>query len=78
MADPTIKIANVCERYGADTYICGTGSDKYQNNLILVDRDIKINRVSSSLEYKQFPGKRFVPNLSIIDLLFHHGENALK
>ena len=73
----TQRLVDICKELKADTYICGSGSDKYQDNDLFIENGIKVNRVSSQLEYSQFGGK-FVPNLSIIDILFHHGKKALK
>lgn len=73
----TQRLVDICKELDADTYICGTGSDNYQDNSLFIQNGIKVNQVSSQLEYSQFSGK-FVPGLSIIDLLFHHGKNALK
>ena len=66
----------ILEAVGADTYISGMGGKKYleehkfdEHGIKLVYHEFKCPR------YRQLWGD-FVPNLSVIDLLFNEGERA--
>jgi hypothetical protein len=72
----TQKIIDICKKLDADTYLSGIGGKNYIEPEIFVDNEIKLeyqNYVPK--EYKQLYGE-FIPNLSIIDLLFNLGDEA--
>jgi hypothetical protein len=73
----TEPMVNVCRALGADVYLSGFGGKNY------MDEDM-FGRAGITVRYYDFvhPTYRqlygaFIPNLSIIDLLFNHGEDSL-
>lgn len=75
----TDRLVNICKEVGADTYLSGPGGKGYLE--IEKFKKEKINVVFQEFvhpEYpQQFPKQGFVPNLSIIDLLFNCGSESL-
>jgi len=71
----TDLIIDICKAVNADTYLSGTGGGKEYND------EAKLNANGIKLlyddfhhpVYKQLWGD-FIPNLSILDLLFNHGQ----
>jgi hypothetical protein len=70
----TEKIINICRKVGCDTYISGLGAKKYldteafrKNNIKLIFDNYK------NMEYSQLWADMFVPDLSIVDMLFNCG-----
>lgn len=71
------RIINICKKFGGDHYISGpTG-----RNYIISDEEFVQNGIKLEFHhydysaYQQLYGD-FIPNVSIIDLLFNCGENA--
>lgn len=72
----TQRIIDICKKLDADVYLSGIGGKNYLDENLFKENDISLvyqNFVPR--EYKQLWGQ-FVPNLSIIDILFNEGENA--
>lgn len=74
----TARIIDICKKLNADTYLSGQGGREYldegqfsKNRVKLVYHDF------AHLEYQQCY-RPFIPYMSIIDLLFNHGENSLE
>ena len=74
----TDLLINICKEVGGDVYLSGSGGAKYQE----VE---KFERAGIRLEYSDFVhptysqvGKEFMPNLSIVDLLFNCGSDSRK
>lgn len=72
------KIINICKTLGADVFLSGTGAKSYldeeefrKNNLNVVYQEFVHPK------YPQLWGS-FVPNLSVVDLLFNCGPNAIQ
>jgi len=74
------RILGICKALDADSYISGMGlsgkkyleiTDFEQNNIKMEFHNFKYQK------YEQI-GDKFVPNLSIIDLLFNEGSNSKK
>jgi hypothetical protein len=75
----TDLIIEICKKLGADTYICGTGSKFYQDNKKIEDNNIQIEYQNyQHPHYLQRGSDKFIPGLSIIDLLFNHGKESRK
>jgi len=73
-----IKILNICKKLNADTYISGPLGRNYIDIDLFKSNGIKVlfhNFVEK--EYKQLYGD-FIPNLSVIDLLFNYGKDSMK
>lgn len=69
-------ILNICKKLGAKTYISGVFGREYLNSQLF--KDSSINLIYQSYRhppYRQL-NKAFVPNLSIIDLLFNYGKES--
>jgi len=67
-------LINICKRFGADIYLSGKGGQKYQD-------EEKFKAAGIKLEYTDFIHpvypqlwEDFIPNLSVIDLLFNCGD----
>ena len=70
----TDLLIETARKVGASTYISGEGGSNYLE--LQKFRDIKVEFQKFTLSrYNQQFGE-FVPNLSIIDLLFNEGENS--
>jgi hypothetical protein len=73
----TDLIIDICKRVRSNNYLSGTGGGKEYND------EIKLNKNGIKLiysdfchpEYNQLWGD-FLPNLSILDLLFNHGKES--
>lgn len=71
-------ISNLCNRIGIDELYDAKGAESFLELSVFKKNNIKVefqNYVHP--EYKQLWGK-FVPYLSVIDLIFNHGDESLK
>jgi hypothetical protein len=71
------RLINICKLIGGDTYLSGQGGQNYMNvkrfheeGINVVFQDFKLT------PYNQLFGD-FIPNLSVIDLLFNHGKESM-
>lgn len=69
----TELLINICKAVGADTYLSGFGGKKYMDEKLFEKNGIKLKyyEVQHPI-YKQLWAD-FIPNLSVIDLLFNEG-----
>lgn len=74
----TDLLIEMCEALGADTYLSGRGAKCYVEEEKFKARGL--NHVFSDFNHPVYKQKYepFVENLSIIDLLFNHGQGAKK
>jgi hypothetical protein len=75
------KLLKIITTLQADTYVSGSGagSKRYVNQVQLSEHNITLEwQQYQHSEYKQFNSKQFIPNLSIIDMLFHKGKEAVE
>jgi hypothetical protein len=71
-------IIDLCKYFEADTYLSGTGASKYNNTSLLKESNIDLIYQSYDHPvYRQLKGE-FIPNLSVLDLIFNHGTNSKK
>ena len=65
------KILAICKSLKADTYCNAIGGQALYDKKRFADNGISLFflKTNEDLSYQQFPGMRFVPNLSIIDVL---------
>lgn len=71
-------LLNICKKLHADEYLSGPDGRNYLNPQLWKESNIKvIFHEYQHPEYPQLYGK-FIPNLSIIDLLFNCGTESLK
>jgi hypothetical protein len=76
----TERLVNICKAVEADTYISGKGlpGKKYIDEELFQKNKIKLEyNEYKSKEYSQNFTNSFVPNLSIIDMIFNVGPKSL-
>lgn len=76
--DPTMRIIKICKKLHATHYLTGNSAKNY-----LRENEFKKNNIL--LEYQNYihpkyiqQGNIFIPNLSIIDLIFNEGKKSLQ
>jgi hypothetical protein len=70
------RIMHLCQHFGADIYLSGTGARKYNDETAFARQGIRIvYQQFTSPVYPQLHGD-FIPNLSVIDLLFNCGPES--
>ena len=74
----TERLVNISKKIGAETYVSGIGGKEYMNEKMFETNNIKIEYQNFKCPiYKQVFNSEFIPNLSIIDLLFNIGPKSL-
>jgi len=72
----TERIVYICEKMGAETYLSGISGKDYLDIDLFKEKEIKVEFQNyQPKEYNQLYGN-FIPNLSILDLLFNTGHDA--
>ena len=72
-------LLNICKKLGATKYLSGPGGRDYLNEKIFEQNKIKVEyQKYDPIIYPQKYAKSFVPNLSILDLLFNMGSDSKK
>ena len=72
-------LLNICKKFGATKYLSGPGGSDYLNEKIFEQNKIKVEyQKYDPIIYPQKYAKSFVPNLSILDLLFNMGSDSKK
>jgi hypothetical protein len=77
-ADKTERLVNICLMLNASKYLTGDAAKEY-----IVESDFAKNNIQIEFHnyrhpiYKQLYGE-FIPFLSVIDLLFNHGQESLE
>src|SRR5471030_3021772 len=72
------KIIDIVKRVKGDTYINSIGGVELYSKDIFKENDIKLKFIKSNhIEYKQF-NERFIPNLSILDVLMFNSTEKIK
>jgi hypothetical protein len=75
----TQRLINACKSIGADTYVSGVGGRNYLDEQIFEKHNVKLEyQKYSPMSYPQYLSKSFIPNLSILDLLFNMGPDSIK
>jgi hypothetical protein len=76
--EPSERLAAICESLGADTYLSGAGARTYLDPAPFSKRGIAVKfQAFNHPVYPQLYGD-FIPNLSLLDLLFNCGPDSLK
>ncbi len=75
----TERLVNACKAIGADTYVSGRGGRDYMDEKLFERNGIKLVYQSyCPVPYRQRFSAEFVPDLSVIDLLFNMGPESAK
>ncbi len=75
----TERLINVCKTVGADTYVSGIGGKNYLEEKLFEKNNVKLEyQKYFPVVYPQYMSKSFLPDLSILDLLFNMGPDSLK
>lgn len=71
-------IIDICKKAGATVYFSGKGAKKYQDENEFEKNGIKL--IYQNIELPEYPQRfgKFVPNLSIVDMLFNIGVKETK
>lgn len=76
MSEERLPIA-LCKSYGCDTYLSGQETKIYNASVIFKEARVKLRYDEFECpEYSQLWADEFVPNLSILDLIFNIGPKA--
>ena len=72
------RLLEICLKLNATTYRSGIMGKEYLDEKIFNDKNINV--VYENFQHPTYDqlGKEFLPNMSIIDLLFNEGDNAKK
>lgn len=75
----TERLVNICKTLGGDTYLSGPGGESYLEIKKFKEENIKIifQKFVHPVFSQLFEKRGFIPNLSIIDLIFNCGEKSL-
>lgn len=76
----TELIVEICNKVDADSYLSGMGGKNYMDENVLHENKIKLlfNKYDNPVYNQQFMELGFIPFLSVIDLLFNHGDESMK
>ena len=73
------RLLNICKKIGATKYLSGPGGKNYLNEKIFTQDKINVEfQKYNPVIYTQKNTKSFIPNLSILDLLFNMGLDSRK
>ena len=72
------KLLEICKKLDATEYIAPQGSQEYiDNGRVFLDSNINFSYYNFNIkEYDQYNSKKFIPYLSIIDLIFNNGPKS--
>ena len=77
-ADGSARVLDMCKKLGAKTYVFGEHGRSYADLDAFIAAGVEVFfQQYNHPVYSQIHGEPFEPNLSVIDLLFNHGDNAL-
>jgi hypothetical protein len=73
----TERLVNLCKAIGADTYLSGVGGKNYMDLELFKEEHIRVE--FQDFKHPVYPQRfgDFIPNLSIIDVLFNCGDKSL-
>lgn len=73
----TERLINLCKAVGADTYVSGIGGRNYLNERQFENSNLRLEYQNYiPTPYPQRFARSFVPNLSILDMLFNVGPHS--
>jgi len=75
----TQRLIDVCKKVGGDTYVSGLGGKNYMEETLFEKNNIKLEYQNyHHPKYPQRMSKEFIPDLSVIDMLFNIGPDSVK
>ena len=75
----TDLLIDVCKRLGADTYVSGVTGKKYMESKKFERAGVRLAYcIFEQPEYPQLWSEEFIPNLSVLDILFNCGPSSRK
>jgi WbqC-like protein family len=74
--DPTRRLVRICEQLGADRYLSGPSAKDYLDEPQFTSAGIALEYMEYRYPAYEQIDDRFVPDVSVIDLLFMKGERA--
>lgn len=77
-AQASRRLAKLCQSVGADTYLCGLGSDGYLEECPFEEEGIAV--VYQDFEHPRYEQRfgEFVPNLSFLDMVMNVGPDTAR
>jgi hypothetical protein len=73
----TQRLVDICRLLGGDVYLSGAGGAEYLDEKLFAENGIKLEyQVYKHPVYRQVH-EGFVPNMSVVDLMFSHGPESL-
>ncbi|OGW02808.1 MAG: hypothetical protein A2Z59_02255 [Nitrospinae bacterium RIFCSPLOWO2_02_39_17] len=76
--DATKRLIDICRLIGADTYLAGKDGAKYMDVEKFTKSGIKLTFQDFKHPVYSQLFRKFEPNMSVIDLLFNHGEESIE
>ena len=70
------RLSKICRLLGADLYLANNGSSNYIDSINFIEKGIGFVFQNYKHPIYYQGGQEFLPNLSIIDLLFWHGPKS--
>ena len=72
------KLLDICKSLGGDTYLSGELGENYLDTEIFENENIQV--IFEKFSHPTYSQKysKFIPNMSIVDLLFNEGKNSIK
>jgi len=75
--ESTERLVNVCKAVGADTYVSGAGGKNYMDEKVFARQGVAVEyQQYEPAPYQQRFVREFVPNLSVLDILFNVGPDC--
>ena len=76
----TELILEICETVGADAYLSGIGGAQYMDENLFEKNGIKLlfNNYEHPVYTQQFMKLGFLPNMSVIDMIFNQGSESFE
>jgi hypothetical protein len=75
----TQRLVDICKSVGAETYIAGRGGGDYMDEGLFHSNGVRVEHQEySATPYPQRFTEKFVPDLSILDMLANVGPESMK
>ncbi|MCB0517156.1 MAG: WbqC family protein [Chitinophagales bacterium] len=79
-ADASLRLLEICKFLQADTYLSGPAAKAYLHTSAFAQQNVRVAyfNYTNYPSYPQIGSTFFVPQLSVLDLLFNEGKNAVR